>query len=158
MSCCGEKKKRHVLRVFVGWLQLVVAAAFMCVRINYCGVQSFLQMIYMNLVNERIWLFLKTNYILCFLHLLEKKYIAYTGSQPDHVFAFLLAELGTSGSLDGQQRLVVNYEDGFKWFVPVLAGEFINEKYKSFGFVCILVENPRLGIENFTNSAVKLFS
>ncbi|OWM66889.1 hypothetical protein CDL15_Pgr022002 [Punica granatum] len=27
--------------------------------------------------------------------------------QPDHVQAFLLAELGTSGSLDGQQRLVV---------------------------------------------------
>ncbi|CAF1740188.1 hypothetical protein HID58_086679 [Brassica napus] len=27
--------------------------------------------------------------------------------QPDHVMAFLLSELGTSGSLDGQQRLVV---------------------------------------------------
>jgi translation initiation factor 2 beta subunit (eIF-2beta)/eIF-5 len=27
--------------------------------------------------------------------------------QPEHVMAFLLAELGTSGSLDGQQRLVV---------------------------------------------------
>ncbi|KAJ8769562.1 hypothetical protein K2173_005165 [Erythroxylum novogranatense] len=27
--------------------------------------------------------------------------------QPDHVMAFLLAELGTSRSFDGQQRLVV---------------------------------------------------
>lgn len=27
--------------------------------------------------------------------------------QPEHVITFLLAELGTSGSLDGQQRLVV---------------------------------------------------
>jgi translation initiation factor 2 subunit 2 len=27
--------------------------------------------------------------------------------QPEHVMAFLLAELGSSGSLDGQQRLVV---------------------------------------------------
>ena len=27
--------------------------------------------------------------------------------QPEHVMTFLLAEMGTSGSLDGQQRLVV---------------------------------------------------
>lgn len=27
--------------------------------------------------------------------------------QPDHVMAFLLAEAGTTGSLDGQQRLVI---------------------------------------------------
>ena len=38
-------------------------------------------------------------YIACFLLRMHR--------QPDHVMAFLLSELGTSGSLDGQQRLVV---------------------------------------------------
>jgi translation initiation factor 2 subunit 2 len=27
--------------------------------------------------------------------------------QPEHVMMFLLAEMGTNGSLDGQQRLVI---------------------------------------------------
>ena len=40
--------------------------------------------------------------------------------QPDHVMAFLLAELGTSGSLDGQQRLVVKGRVAPKNFEGIL--------------------------------------
>jgi translation initiation factor 2 subunit 2 len=40
--------------------------------------------------------------------------------QPDHVMAFLLAELGTSGSLDGQQRLVVKGRFAPKNFEGIL--------------------------------------
>lgn len=40
--------------------------------------------------------------------------------QPDHVQAFLLAELGTSGSLDGQQRLVVKGRFAPKNFEGIL--------------------------------------
>ena len=39
---------------------------------------------------------------------------------PDHVMAFLLAELGTSGSLDGQQRLVVKGRFAPKNFEGIL--------------------------------------
>ncbi|KAL2316805.1 hypothetical protein Fmac_030681 [Flemingia macrophylla] len=42
--------------------------------------------------------------------------------QPDHVMAFLLAELGTSGSLDGQQRLVVKGRFAPKFFESILRG------------------------------------
>jgi hypothetical protein len=40
--------------------------------------------------------------------------------QPEHVMAFLLAELGTSGSLDGQQRLVVKGRFAPKVFEGIL--------------------------------------
>lgn len=40
--------------------------------------------------------------------------------QPDHVMNFLLAELGTSGSLDGQQRLVVKGRFAPKNFEGIL--------------------------------------
>ncbi|CAL8998800.1 unnamed protein product [Prunus brigantina] len=40
--------------------------------------------------------------------------------QPDHLMAFLLAELGTSGSLDGQQRLVVKGRFAPKNFEAIL--------------------------------------
>jgi translation initiation factor 2 subunit 2 len=40
--------------------------------------------------------------------------------QADHVMAFLLAELGTSGSLDGQQRLVVKGRFAPKNFEGIL--------------------------------------
>ncbi|KAG5544601.1 hypothetical protein RHGRI_017137 [Rhododendron griersonianum] len=46
--------------------------------------------------------------------------------QLEHVITFLLAELGTSGSLDGQQRLVV--KGGFtpKFFEGILQ-RYVNE-------------------------------
>ena len=40
--------------------------------------------------------------------------------QADHVMAFLLAELGTSGSLDGQQRLVIKGRFAPKNFEGIL--------------------------------------
>lgn len=46
--------------------------------------------------------------------------------QPEHVMAFLLAELGTSGSLDGQQRLVVKGRFLPKVFEGVLR-RYVNE-------------------------------
>ncbi|KAK4788228.1 hypothetical protein SAY86_019547 [Trapa natans] len=46
--------------------------------------------------------------------------------QPDHLQAFLLAELGTSGSLDGQQRLVVKGRFAPKNFEGILR-RYINE-------------------------------
>lgn len=46
--------------------------------------------------------------------------------QPDHVMTFLLAELGTSGSLDGQQRLVVKGRFAPKNFEGILR-RYINE-------------------------------
>jgi len=62
--------------------------------------------------------------------------------QPDHVMAFLLAELGTSGSLDGQQRLVVkgrfapkNFEGILRRYISkyLVDIEFLYMKYKAFG-------------------------
>ncbi|KAD0221952.1 hypothetical protein E3N88_44599 [Mikania micrantha] len=46
--------------------------------------------------------------------------------QPDHVMTFLLAELGTSGSLDGQQRLVVKGRFAPKNFEGILR-RYVNE-------------------------------
>nr|TKS09108.1 Eukaryotic translation initiation factor 2 beta subunit family protein [Populus alba] len=46
--------------------------------------------------------------------------------QADHVMAFLLAELGTSGSLDGQQRLVIKGRFAPKNFEGILR-RYINE-------------------------------
>ncbi|KAJ0778829.1 putative translation initiation factor IF2/IF5 [Helianthus annuus] len=46
--------------------------------------------------------------------------------QPDHVMTFLLAELGTSGSLDGQQRLVVKGRFAPKSFEGILR-RYMNE-------------------------------
>eukprot|EP00899_Mesostigma_viride_P025739 jgi/Mesvir1/634/Mv17250-RA.1 len=46
--------------------------------------------------------------------------------QPDHVMAFLLAELGTSGSLDGQQRLIVKGRFLPKVFEGILR-RYVNE-------------------------------
>lgn len=46
--------------------------------------------------------------------------------QPEHVMAFLLAELGTSGSLDGQQRLVVKGRFAPKNFEGILR-RYVNE-------------------------------
>lgn len=46
--------------------------------------------------------------------------------QPEHVMTFLLAELGTSGSLDGQQRLVVKGRFAPKNFESILR-KYINE-------------------------------
>lgn len=60
--------------------------------------------------------------------------------QPDHVMTFLLAELGTSGSLDGQQRLVVkgrfapkNFEGILRRYVSkyFLKSSFVLNIYKS---------------------------
>ncbi|KAI3676328.1 hypothetical protein L1987_85934 [Smallanthus sonchifolius] len=46
--------------------------------------------------------------------------------QPEHVMTFLLAELGTSGSLDGQQRLVVKGRFAPKNFEGILR-RYVNE-------------------------------
>lgn len=46
--------------------------------------------------------------------------------QPEHVMAFLLAELGTSGSLDGQQRLIVKGRFAPKNFEGILR-RYVNE-------------------------------
>ncbi|KAG0596752.1 hypothetical protein M758_UG282300 [Ceratodon purpureus] len=46
--------------------------------------------------------------------------------QPEHVMTFLLAELGTSGSLDGQQRLVVKGRFAPKVFEGILR-RYVNE-------------------------------
>ncbi|KAK1286543.1 hypothetical protein QJS10_CPB20g00079 [Acorus calamus] len=46
--------------------------------------------------------------------------------QPEHVMNFLLAEMGTSGSLDGQQRLVVKGRFAPKNFEGILR-RYINE-------------------------------
>ncbi|XAR55722.1 hypothetical protein NMG60_11035900 [Bertholletia excelsa] len=46
--------------------------------------------------------------------------------QPEHVMAFLLAEMGTSGSLDGQQRLVIKGRFAPKNFEGILR-RYINE-------------------------------
>ncbi|XP_042510055.1 eukaryotic translation initiation factor 2 subunit beta-like [Macadamia integrifolia] len=46
--------------------------------------------------------------------------------QPEHVMTFLLAEMGTSGSLDGQQRLVVKGRFAPKNFEGILR-RYVNE-------------------------------
>ncbi|KMT17413.1 hypothetical protein BVRB_2g038680 [Beta vulgaris subsp. vulgaris] len=46
--------------------------------------------------------------------------------QPEHVMSFLLSELGTSGSLDGQQRLVVKGRFAPKNFEGILR-RYVNE-------------------------------
>ncbi|KAL6896861.1 hypothetical protein ACP4OV_007433 [Aristida adscensionis] len=46
--------------------------------------------------------------------------------QPEHVMMFLLAEMGTSGSLDGQQRLVIKGRFAPKNFEAILR-RYINE-------------------------------
>eukprot|EP00270_Netrium_digitus_P017931 TRINITY_DN671_c0_g1_i1.p1 TRINITY_DN671_c0_g1~~TRINITY_DN671_c0_g1_i1.p1 ORF type:complete len:360 (+),score=141.18 TRINITY_DN671_c0_g1_i1:74-1153(+) len=46
--------------------------------------------------------------------------------QPEHVMAFLLAELGTSGSLDGQSRLIVKGRFAPKNFEGILR-RYVNE-------------------------------
>ncbi|KAK4282820.1 hypothetical protein QN277_014149 [Acacia crassicarpa] len=66
--------------------------------------------------------------------------------QPDHVMAFLLAELGTSGSLDGQQRLVVKGRFAPKNFEGILR-RYINEYVICIGCKCsetILTKENRL--------------
>ncbi|XP_078158560.1 eukaryotic translation initiation factor 2 subunit beta-like [Carex rostrata] len=50
--------------------------------------------------------------------------------QPEHVMAFLLTELGTSGSLDGQQRLVVKGRFPSKNFRSIL------RKYRTEYVIC----------------------
>ncbi|MFS7907888.1 putative translation initiation factor IF2/IF5 [Helianthus anomalus] len=53
--------------------------------------------------------------------------------QPEHVMTFLLAELGTSGSLDGQQRLVVKGRFAPKRFEEIL------RRYTSMIFFVLIV-------------------
>ena len=60
--------------------------------------------------------------------------------QPEHVQLFLLAELGTSGSLDGQSRLIVKGRFLPKAFEGVLR-RYVNEcgPFQSYqSFVCSL--------------------
>jgi len=62
--------------------------------------------------------------------------------QPDHVMAFLLAELGTSGSLDGQQRLVVKGRFAPKNFEGILR-RYVS-KYLLYVIICFGFRNRRL--------------
>lgn len=57
--------------------------------------------------------------------------------QPEHVMTFLLAELGTNGSLDGQQRLVVKGRFAPKNFEGILRryiSKFLNHMFLGFTF------------------------
>ncbi|XP_010493208.1 PREDICTED: eukaryotic translation initiation factor 2 subunit beta [Camelina sativa] len=56
--------------------------------------------------------------------------------QPDHVMTFLLAELGTSGSLDGQQRLVVKGRFAPKNFEGIL------RRYITEYVICLGCKSP----------------
>ncbi|XP_033141491.1 eukaryotic translation initiation factor 2 subunit beta isoform X1 [Brassica rapa] len=56
--------------------------------------------------------------------------------QPDHVMNFLLAELGTSGSLDGQQRLVVKGRFAPKNFEGIL------RRYVTEYVICLGCKSP----------------
>ncbi|KAL1189062.1 Eukaryotic translation initiation factor 2 subunit beta [Cardamine amara subsp. amara] len=56
--------------------------------------------------------------------------------QPDHVMLFLLAELGTSGSLDGQQRLVVKGRFAPKNFEGIL------RRYITEYVICLGCKSP----------------
>ncbi|KAG2300846.1 hypothetical protein Bca4012_011598 [Brassica carinata] len=56
--------------------------------------------------------------------------------QPDHVMNFLLAELGTSGSLDGQQRLVVKGRFAPKNFEGIL------RRYITEYVICLGCKSP----------------
>ncbi|KAB2620954.1 eukaryotic translation initiation factor 2 subunit beta-like [Pyrus ussuriensis x Pyrus communis] len=57
--------------------------------------------------------------------------------QPDHVMAFLLAELGTSGSLDGQQRLVVKGR-----FAPKISKEYCGDMSVNEYVICLGCKSP----------------
>ena len=66
--------------------------------------------------------------------------------QADHVMAFLLAELGTSGSLDGQQRLVIKGRFAPKNFEGILR-RYISKFLLSFSiniFYVMLSRRKRL--------------
>ncbi|PRQ60316.1 putative translation initiation factor 2, beta subunit [Rosa chinensis] len=67
--------------------------------------------------------------------------------QPDHVMSFMLAELGTSGSLDGQLRLVVKGRFSPKNFGAIL------RKYANQYVICFACKRPdtRLSKENRLN-------
>uniref|UniRef100_A0A061S037 Eukaryotic translation initiation factor 2 subunit beta n=1 Tax=Tetraselmis sp. GSL018 TaxID=582737 RepID=A0A061S037_9CHLO len=56
--------------------------------------------------------------------------------QPEHMQAFLMAELGTSGSLDGQQRLIVKGK-----FMPK-AFEAVLRRYVNDYVLCPLCKSP----------------
>ncbi|CAN8244236.1 unnamed protein product [Cochlearia groenlandica] len=56
--------------------------------------------------------------------------------QPDHVMNFLLSELGTSGSLDGQQRLVVKGRFAPKNFESIL------RRYITEYVICLGCKSP----------------
>lgn len=59
--------------------------------------------------------------------------------QPEYVMTFLLAEMGTSGSLDGQQRLVVKGRFSPKNFEGILR-TYIS-KFISYNFVTYCCSN-----------------
>ncbi|KAG5552532.1 hypothetical protein RHGRI_010569 [Rhododendron griersonianum] len=57
--------------------------------------------------------------------------------QPDYVMIFLLAEMGTSGSLDGQQRLVIqgrfapkNFEGILRRYITILVNSFLKISFR----------------------------
>lgn len=72
--------------------------------------------------------------------------------QPEHVQMFLMAELGTSGSLDGQQRLVVKGRFQPKAFEGVLR-RYVNE-YVPLAYSGLLTESCTAWMPNFREPAV----
>lgn len=57
--------------------------------------------------------------------------------QPEHVMTFLLAEMGTSGSLDGQQRLVVKGRFAPKNFEGILR-RYVSKFFLSKSFLAFV--------------------
>lgn len=68
--------------------------------------------------------------------------------QPEHVMAFLLAELGTSGSLDGQQRLVVKGRFAPKVFEGILR-RYVSE------YLCPLAQLEHTALYGSINFSLK---
>ncbi|PRQ34840.1 putative translation initiation factor 2, beta subunit [Rosa chinensis] len=109
MDLCGHTEKDHY--VVLTWFSFLVKVVFFCCLFEY----------------PTIW----TTVNLHFTRGLWKMH-----RQPDHVMAFLLAELGTSGSLDGQQRLVVKGRFAPKNFEGILR-RYVNEYV-----ICIGCKSP----------------
>lgn len=62
-------------------------------------------------------------------------YFVFTYRQPKHLLDFLLAELGTSGSMDGNQQLIIKGRFQSKQIENVLRRWEKHDSMNSIGFV-----------------------
>ncbi|KAI8573751.1 hypothetical protein RHMOL_Rhmol01G0300500 [Rhododendron molle] len=74
--------------------------------------------------------------------------------QPEHVMTFLLAELGTSGSLGGQQRLVVKGRFTPKFFEGILRRYHIPVEFFGFFNSCVRLYFPCFVQTNMSSAMV----